>query len=120
MPFGRRLVTILASTALLQLMLLGSSVPCVTPMVATGPHAEHGEEHATAAHSATGGDEAHDADHGDSSPQCELRACTVPPLSADGDIALAAAPPLPDGQYPPLDDSPASHARSLDPPPPRA
>lgn len=119
MPFGRRLVTILASTALLQLMLLGSGVPCVTPMVAAGPHAEHGEEHAAPAHAAAG-DEAHDADHGDSSRQCELRACTVPPLSADGDVALAAAPLLPDGQYPPLDDSPSSHARSLDPPPPRA
>jgi hypothetical protein len=101
-------------------MLLGSGVPCVTPMVPAAGHAEHGEEHTTVAHASTGGDEAHDADHGDSSPQCELRACTVPPLNANRDLALGAAPPLPDAQYPPLDDSPASHARSLDPPPPRA
>jgi hypothetical protein len=120
MPFGRRLVTILAGTALLQLMLLGSGVPCVTPMVPAGPHAEHGEEHARLAHASTAGDEAHDADHGDSSAQCELRACTVPPLNANGDLALAAAPPVPQGQYPPFDASPSSPARSLDPPPPRA
>jgi hypothetical protein len=119
MSFGRRLVTILSSTALLQLMLLGSGVPCVTPMIPAAPHAEHGEKHAAPVHAVDGGDEAHDASHGGSSPECELRACTVPPLNADGDIALAAAPPVPDGQYPPFDASPSSHASSLDPPPPR-
>lgn len=129
MQLGRRIVTIMASLALLQLVLLGSAVPCASPMPGAG-HAEHvspGHEAETSghgAHAAAGShaQHAHDAQAGGSAPssECGVRACAAPPVILNGAVAYAVPAQMPAESYPPAGGLLSSPVSSLDPPPPRA
>jgi hypothetical protein len=121
MQLRRPIVTIIASLALLQLVLVGSGVPCVTPMAHAGQHDARARAHADPVSHATATSQAHDAvPDGGRSTDCGLRACTVSPAIPHRTLAAVVTPPTPAGLYPPAAASPSSPARFLDPPPPRA
>lgn len=119
----------MASLALLQLMLLGSAVPCAAPMPETG-HASHGGPvHDTRAsgdvtHGSAGShaQHAYDGELGGTAPstECGVRACVTAPVILNGVVAYAVPAQMPVESYPPASRSPSSPVFSLDPPPPRA
>lgn len=121
MHFGRRLVTLFANLALLQLVLLGSGAPCDQPMPDTGPHAAHAEAGHDAAHAAALHG-AHESAPSDDAPgtDCTLRACAISPISLVSEVLLVAAEPLPTDAFPAVDAAARSALHTLDPPPPRA
>lgn len=129
MQLGRRIVTIMASLALLQLVLLGSAVPCAAPMPGSG-HTEHvspghdAQAGGHTAHAAAGSraQHPHDAQAGGSAPssECGVRACAAPPVILNGTVAYAVPGQMPVESYPPAGGLFSSPVSSLDPPPPRA
>jgi hypothetical protein len=122
MQLGRRIVTIMVSLALLQLMLLGSAAPCAPTMADAGGHAAHsppsGEAHdgpAVAQHAHDGGERGSLP-----APECEIRSCAASPVIVYATVALAGLAPLSASVEAVADGRPHSLVSSLDPPPPRA
>jgi hypothetical protein len=109
----------MANLALLQLMLLGSGALCTTPMADAGPHAGHAAEHRGAGVSGAEDHAVHDGERYRPATDCGLRACTISPVLLEDGVSLAPAP-SPAAVDAAIDGSPASPARVLDPPPPRA
>ena len=123
MLHARRVVSIFASLALLQLTLLGSVMPCATPEGDGGTHAEH-VQNADAADGADGAIEivAAHTPAGDipASPDCAIRACASSPVL----IAARDVPPTAVRATASVvilaGEKPVAPLQLLEPPPPRA
>ena len=114
----RRVVTTLTSLALLQLMLLGSAMPCAVPSAEGGTHAEH-VQHADTGRSGNQIAAEPTTERLPPVPDCAIRACSSSPvLLAESEVTpsnLRAS----DGVMAVSDERPATPFQPLEPPPPR-